>query len=595
MTLDAWATLAVVATVVFLLATERASPAPAVLGAVAVLLVLDVVTAEQALAGFSNPAPLTVAALYVLAGAAGATGALQHLTSRFLVSVPPGRNGDKRALRRILLPAAVSSAFLNNTPVVAMVTPAVAAWARRTGRSPSTYLMPVSFATILGGLLTLIGTSTTLVVSGLMGEVGLRPLGLFEIGKVGLPIAIAGVGFLCLFAPRLLKDRRSPQDDVTQSVRQFTVEMVVASAGDLVGRSVSAAGLRNLQGVFLVEIARNGQRIVPVAPEEKLHAGDRLTFAGNVSRVLDLQHVSGLVSAAESHFSIAGSHSQRRVYECVIGDDSPLSGTTLKEIGFRGRYGGAVLAVHRAGRRLGGKLGEVRFRPGDVMVVLGDSGFRRRWLDRHDFLVIAPLNGDRPPRKDKAPVVGVVAVALFALVGTGILDIFEAAVLAAFALVGLKVLSVSEARSSIDLNVIAVIAGSFGLGAAVSESGLADVIARNVIQPLGSFGDLGLLLGILLASVALTELVTNNAAAVLMFPIAIATASAAGLDPRPFAVAVALGASASFLTPIGYQTNTMVYGMGGYRFGDFMRLGGAITVTTIIIAMLVIPIAWPLR
>lgn len=595
MTLDAWLTLAVVATVVFLLATERASPAPVVLGAVAALLVLDVVTAEQALAGFSNPAPLTVAALYVLAGAAQATGVLQHLTSRFLLSVPPGKKGDKRALRRILVPAAGASAFLNNTPIVAMVAPEVASWARRTGRSPSTYLMPVSFATILGGLLTLIGTSTTLVVSGLMGDVGLQPLGLFEIGKVGLPVAVAGVGFLFVFAPKILPERRSPHDDVTESVRQFTVEMVVAPAGNLEGRTVSAAGLRNLQGVFLVEIARNGQRVAPVAPEETLHGGDRLTFAGNVGRVLDLQRVSGLVSAEERHFSIAGSHLQRRVYECVIGEDSPLSGTTLKEIGFRARYGAAVLAVHRAGRRVGGKLGEVRFRPGDVMVVLGDRGFRRRWLDRHDFLVISSMNGETPPRKDKVPIVGVVALGLFVLAGTGVLDIFEAAVLAAFALVGLKVLSVSEARSAIDLNVIAVIAGSFGLGAAISASGLARAIARNVIDPLGSFGDLGLLLAILLATVALTELITNNAAAVLMFPIAIATAAAAGLDPRPFAVAVALGASASFLTPIGYQTNTMVYGMGGYRFSDFMRLGGAITVMTVVIGMLVIPLAWPLR
>ncbi|MGH2746796.1 MAG: SLC13 family permease [Actinomycetota bacterium] len=595
MILEAWLTLAVVVAVVALLATERASPAPVVLGAVTALLVLGVVDTEQALSGFSNPAPLTVAALYVLAGAAEATGVLQHLTSRFLASIPKDKKGDKRALLRMLMPSAAASAFFNNTPIVAMVAPAVAAWARRTGRSPSAYLMPLSFGTILGGLLTLIGTSTTLVVSGLMDEAGMRPLGLFEIGKVGLPVAAAGIAFLYLFAPRILGDRRSPQDDLTHSVREFTVEMLVTPGGNLAGRTVSDAGLRNLQGVFLVEIARNGQRVAPVAPEEVLHDGDQLTFAGNVTRVLDLQRVSGLISAEERHFSIAGSHPQRRVYECVIGEDSPLSGTTLKEIGFRARYGGAVLAVHRSGQRVGDKLGDVRFRPGDVLVVLADHGFRRRWLDRHDYLVISPMNGETPPRRDKAPIVGIVALGLMALAGTGVLDIFVAAVLAAFALVILKVLSPSEARSAIDLNVIAVIAGSFGLGAAITESGLADAIARNVIHPLGSFGDLGLLLGILLATVALTELVTNNAAAVLMFPIAFATASAAGLDPRPFALAIALGASASFLTPIGYQTNTMVYGMGGYRFGDFVRLGGVITITTIVIGMLVIPIAWPLR
>jgi di/tricarboxylate transporter len=266
----------------------------------------------------------------------------------------------------------------------------------------------------------------------------------------------------------------------------------------------------------------------------------------------------------------------------------------LKEVGFRSRYGGAVLAIHRAGERIDAKLGEVRLHPGDVLLVLSDGDFRRRWNDGRDFLVIAPLDGETPPRRDKAVVVGVVVVALLALVGTGVLDILKAALVAAFSLVALRVLSPAEARNAVDLNVIVVIAGSFGLGQAVSSSGLAEEIANTIIEPLGSFGDVGLLAGVLLSTVLLTELITNNAAAVLVFPIAMAVASQSGLDPRPFAMAIALAASASFLTPIGYQTNTMVYGMGGYRFGDFARLGLPLTLIVLAIGVFVIPVFWPL-
>lgn len=594
MTFEAWLTLVVVVGAVVLLATERASPPTIVLGAVTALLAAGVIDTEQALSGFSNPAPITVAALYVLAGAAAKSGALQYITAHLLTSVPQGNGGDTRALLRLLFPTAAASAFLNNTPVVAMVAPAVAAWARRTGRSPSTYLMPISFAAILGGLITLIGTSTNLIVAGLMEQAGQRPLGLFEITKVGLPVAIVGAALLSAIAPRMLKQRPSPAQDFADRIREFTVEMIVAPNSRLAGHSVATAGLRSLEGVFLVEIARNGQRFAPVQPEQALAEGDRLVFAGDVARIVDLQHMAGLVSAEEPHFTVAGSHPQRRFYEAVVGESSPLVGSTLKEIGFRARYGGAVVAVHRAGERVSQKLGNVRFHPGDVLLVLADKAFRRRWRDGSEFLLVADVDGDSPPRRDKAPLVGAVTAALLVAAGTGLLDILVAALLAAFALVVLGALSADEAKRSIDLNVVAVIAGSFGLGAAISESGLAGMLARNVIEPFGSFGNIGLLIGIVIATAALTEVVTNNAAAALMFPIAMASASAAGLDPRPFAVAIALAASASFLTPIGYQTNTMVYGMGGYRFSDFSRVGGAITVVTITLAIVIIPIAWPL-
>jgi di/tricarboxylate transporter len=590
--LDAWLTLAVVLVTLVVLATELLPPAMTVLGAVTALLVLGVIDIPEAFEGFSNPAPLTVAALYVVAAAVQKAGLLERLTAAVLGS---GREigSERLGLARVLLPVAGSSAFLNNTPIVAMVAPAIVTWARRTGASASRYLLPVSFATILGGVITLIGTSTNLVVSGLLESHGQEPLGFFEIGKVGLPVAVAGIALLVLLTPLLLPVRRAPSESVEADAREFTVEMIVAGDGPTAGKSVSEAGLRNLQGVYLVEIERDGRTIAPVGPDEVLVEGDRLTFAGNVDRVLDLQAVPGLVSAEEPHFDVVGSTLRRRLFEAVVASASALDGSTLKDIGFRSRYGAAVLAVHRAGERVPGKLGEVRVRAGDVLLLLADAGARRRLLADPSFLVVAPLAGEGPPRREKAPLVAIVVLAMLVVAATGLLDILVAALVAGFALVGLRVLTPAEARAAVDLNIIVLIAASFGIGNAIESSGLASQIADLVVGPLGEYGDVGLLIGILVSTTLLTELITNNAAAVLMFPIALATAAEAGLDPRGFAIAIAVAASSSFLTPIGYQTNTMVYGMGGYRFADFARVGAPLTVLVLIVATALIPVFWP--
>lgn len=590
---EAWLTLAVVIVTMAVLASERFAPPIVVLGALTFLLVVGIVDTEAAFTGFSNSAPLTVAALYVLAAAVEKTGALERIAFRVVGGESTG-SSERGTLARLLAPSAGISAFLNNTPIVAMLAPVIVSWGRRTGRSPSRYLMPLSYAVILGGCMTLIGTSTNLVVDGLMQEAGQPSMGLFEVGKVGLPVAVAGLAALVLLAPRLLPPRRAPSEAVDVDAREFTVEMTVAE-NPPAGQSVAEAGLRSLQGVYLVQIERDGREITPVSPDEVLTEGDRLTFAGNVDRILDLQQHPGLVSAEHPHFSVAGSATRRRLFEAVIAAGSPLDGTTLKEVGFRGRYSAAVLAIHRAGERVPGKLGEVRLRGGDVLLLLAEREFRRRWLNDPSFLVIAPLAGEALPRREKAPVVGLVIVALLALVGTGALDVLVAAMLAAFVVVGLGVLSPAEARSAVDLNIVVLIAASFGLGEAIESSGLASKLAEVVVGPLEPVGDIGLLLGVLVATMIVTELVTNNAAAVLLFPIAMATAAEAGLDPRGFAFAVALAASLSFLTPIGYQTNTMVYGMGGYRFGDFARLGLPLTVLVLLLEALLIPLAWPLR
>jgi len=592
---DAWFTLAIVVATIAVLASERFRPALVMLASVIVLLVTGVIDQEGAFSGFSNEAPFIVAALYVVAGAAEATGALDRITERILGRGRPHDGGttERRDVARIAFPTMAASGFVANTPLVALMAPRVVAWSRRTGRSASRYLMPLSHAAVFGGVITVLGTSANVTVSGLLRESGRQPLDVFEITPVGLPIAVLGVGLLVLASPRLLPRRLSPTEADTGTTREFTLEMQVAPASPLAGRTVAEAGLRNLEGVFLLELERGDEVTAPVGPDYVLESGDRLTFAGAVSRVLDLQRIPGLVSAERRHFSVVGGGS-RATYEVVIGEGSPLVGSTLKEIGFRGRYGGAVFAIHRAGARLPAKLGEVRLHAGDLLLVLGDHEFRQRWQDSHDFLVVSPLESGVPVRRERAVIVELTLLALVVAAGTGLLSLLEASLLAAGGLVVGRVISVPEARRAIDFDVILMIAASFGLGAAMSESGLAQELGQLLVSGSGRFGDIGVLAAVLLATMLVTELLSNNAAAVLMFPIALAAAADAGVDFRPLAVAILIGASCSFLTPIGYQTNLLVYGMGGYRFLDFTRVGAPLTLLTIVVSLVTIPLVFPL-
>lgn len=320
---------------------------------------------------------------------------------------------------------------------------------------------------------------------------------------------------------------------------------------------------------------------------------DRLTFVGKASQVMDLQRTRGLVSSEQKH--VAQFDTTRHTFvAAVVGAASPLMGKTLKQLGFRGRYQAAVVAIHRSGQRVDAKLGEVRLKVGDTLLLLTDPGFRERWRDRNDFLLVAPLGGSPPGASRQAGLVGLVALGIILGAGSGLLPILQAALLGAVALVVLGVLTPGEARGALDLDVLLVIAGSFGLAAAMERSGLAGAVAALLTGAFAPLGAPGVVLGVVLATVVLTELVTNNAAAALMFPIALRAAADAGFAARPFAIAITIAASCSFLTPIGYQTNTMVYGPGGYRFGDYARLGLPLTVLVVATVVALVPVFWKL-
>ncbi|MYG93464.1 MAG: SLC13 family permease [Acidimicrobiia bacterium] len=558
------------------LISGRLSPASGVMGATAGLFLVGVIDADAAFRGFGNPAPITIGALYVVAGAVSKTNALQPLVVKMLDQGSRGRMG----LIRLLTPASAASAFLANTPIVAMLVPTVRGWAERYGIAASKYLIPLSYATILGGVITAIGTSTNLVLGGLLQAAGQDELKMFELARFGLPLAGAGLVLIVIAAPLVLPERRDKQP--VGEERSYLVSMYVVAQGPFDGQSVETAGLRHLQGVFLVEAERQGAVIAPVAPTFVLRGGDRLTFAGRVDLVLDLQAMSGLASAEDPHLEAVDSQ-DHTFFEAVVGVASPLSGRTLAEAGFRGRYQAAVVGIHRSGAPVEAKFGQVRLRVGDTLLVLAADGFDSRWSNHSDFLLVSRLGGS-PPRATRRTPVALLAVAgLVVLPAVGLLGVLEAALIAAGTVIVGGVLTPREARESVDLSVLITIGAAFGLGAALQEVGLAQDLANHIITGLDFFGNAGVVAGIMVVTMLLTELITNVAAVALVFPVALETAAQLGLDSRILALGIAVAASASFLTPIGYQTNTMVYGPGRYRFTDYLRLGVPMSLLTLVI------------
>ena len=584
MTPEAWFVAFVVVVVLFALWKEIASPSVITFAGVVSFMVVGIISPAEAFAGFSNPAPITVAALFVVASAVSKTGAIDSLTGFVL-----GRTGHtRRPMIRLLAPSMVLSGFVNNIPLVAMLIPRVGAWARQRGSDASRFLMPLSFGVILGGMLTVIGTSTNLVVSGKMADSGMDQMSFFETGLVGLPIALIGFVMIVAIAPRVLYGRKSTRTEFTES-RQYTVEMVVSAGGPVAGKTVAEAGLRSLKGVFLVSVERAGLTITPAQPDTRLEDEDTLIFAGEIAQILDLQRIPGLTLGDHRDASSPGGS----YFTVVVGADSPLLGKSLKELGFRAKYQAAVVAIHRADHRIDEKLGGVRLRLGDTLVVIADAGFGARWQNRSDFLIVAAMDSTEPPTAPGAGITLAVLIAMIALAAMNLVPILQGSLVAAMALIALRVLTADEARRAVDLEVIGVIASAFGLAAAVETSGLASSISSTLVDLASGVGAWGVLFGVVLSTVLITELVTNNAAALLLFPVAISAAPAADVTPRGMAVAVAIAASASFLTPIGYQTNTMVYGPGGYRFSDYTKLGLPITLMTIASLVILIPMVYP--
>jgi di/tricarboxylate transporter len=586
--INAWITLGVL--VLLLYGLVRDKPADVLfLGAVVLLAALGVITPKEAFAGFANEGMLTVAALFVVAAALRETGVMDFVADRLLGRIRT-EAGALAALAAVLIPL---SAVLNNTPIVAIMTPVVITWCRQRQVSPSRLLIPVSFLTILGGCCTLIGTSTNLVMQGLMQQNQIEPMTLLELGWVGVPCAVAGVVYLMTVGRRLLPDRKELIEQLGESRREYLVEMLVQPGSRLVGKAVADAGLRHLPGLFLIEIDRNGQIIAPVEPDEILQANDRLVFTGVVSTIVDLEKIAGLVPATDATYQIDPAKRRgRRLCEAVISPTSPLVGQTVREADFRTLYDAAVVAVHRNGARVTNKVGDIELRPGDTLLLQTGHDFARSYRNNPDFYLVSDVPGSRPLRPDKAWI----AVLLFAALVAGMIVDDRRIMIFAFLTAGLmtaaRCISVVEARRSVEWPVLIAIAASFGVGTALEKSGIAEAFAGLLVQGTRPFGPVATLAAVYLGVQVLTEIISNNAAAVLAFPFCLATAEQLGVSERPFLIAVTLAASQAFASPIGYQTHMMVFGPGGYRFGDFLRIGIPLNLLLAVIVIVVIPLVW---
>jgi di/tricarboxylate transporter len=587
---EAWVTLAALVAMVAALISERVAPTVAVASAVVGLYLVGVIDFDEAFSGFGNEAPITVSALYVIAGAAEQTGALARAISGVLGAKRP--TSERSAVLRVARVAAAGSGFVPNTPLVALMVPNIELWARRHGISPSRLLMPLSYAAVLGGVITVLGTSTNLVVNGFLSDAGLEPFSVFAITPVGLPVAVVGVVTLVALTPILLPRRTTPVDEMGAG-RTYTIEMVVTAGGAIAGSTVTGAGLDAVEGVRLAEIDRLGELLAPDQPGVVLEAGDHLLFTGPIDRIHDLEKLDGLVTTHEE-MAIDSGPDRSHMFEAVVAGAGPLAGGTLKSLAFHERHGATVLAIHRAGDPVRGALGEVTLRGGDVLVVVAEDGFRDRTRDLSDFLIVAPMEASAPVRRPGGRIVQLVVLALLVATGSGLVELTPASIAGAMALVVFRVVSPSEAVRSVNFQVIGLVALSFGLGAAAATSGLAAELADVLVGWTEPLGEVGILLGVMLATLVLTELLTNNAAAALMFPVAAAIAAETGIDLKALALGVLIMASCSFLSPIGYQTNTMVWSIGGYRFGDFTRLGIPLTLVSIVTSAVVIPVVMPL-
>ncbi len=588
MSFDAWFTLITVVLTAAVLIGTRIAADLVMVGALTVLIVAQVLTPEQALAGIANTGLATVAILYVVVAGLVDTGGVHALGSRLL-----GRPKSLLAAQlRLMAPVTAISGFLNNTPVVAMLVPVVEDWARRHRLAVSKLMIPLSYAAIFGGTCTLIGTSTNLIVHGMMhNSTDLGPMWFFEIGAVGVPAAIAGILFVMFAGRWLLPDRKPPLQQLDDA-RQYAIEMLVVAGSPLVGKSIEAAGLRQLPGAFLAEIERGDTLLPVVAPTERLHAGDRLLFVGVVDSVIDLVRLRGLVPAPDQLFKLDTPRPERRLFEAVVSNSSPVAGKSIRAGQFRTRYDAVVIAVARNGERLRGKVGDVVLRAGDTLLLEARPSFAARQHDSRDFLLVHELSGSSVPRHDRAWLALLVLGGMVAAAAFGLVSMFEAALIAAALMILSRCTSSSNARASIDWSVLTVIGASLGVGQAMASTGAAQAVASAWLGMLGDNPWLALIAVYALTSL-FTEMITNNAAAVLIFPIAAATADGLGVSMQPFVVAIMMAASASFATPIGYQTNLMVYGPGGYRAADYVRIGLPLNLLLGVVSVSLIPLIWP--
>ena len=570
---------------------EWFSPDLVAMGAFVLLLAIGVLDEKSALAVFSNPAPIIVSCMFVLSAALERTGTIEALGEWF--EKLAGKK-ELRVLLVLMLIVAVLSAFVNNTPVVVVFMPIVLALARKHDLIASRFLIPLSYAAIVGGTCTIIGTSTNLVASGIAKESGLDEFGMFEVSKLGIVFVIVTFIYMLLIGRKLLPDRVTLSTLFDSSAgKEFLTSVIISEESELIGKKISETSLSKIRDFRILEVSRSGKKINSPLKDIIFNSGDQLLVKSRVSGVVDVGGNSGIELGFEGGLGLQELQTESAVLiEGVIGPGSSLVGRSIKELNFREKYDVIILALHRRGVNLRDKFEDVRLAFGDTILVEGAPDKINALSQERDFINLSQSNC-RPLRRSKVPYAVGALLLFMVLAAFKVAPLIVLALGAALLTLFSRCLEPSEAYEAIDWKVIFMIFGMLGLGTALQKVQVIQILADSLTGWALVLKNIYVLIALIyLVTAILTELISNNAVAALLTPVAISVAQAMDLDARPLVVAVMFAASASFSTPIGYQTNTYIYGAGGYKFTDFTRVGIPLTIILWVISVILIPLMW---
>lgn len=568
---------------------ELARPEIVMFSVLVVLMITGVISADEAFKGFSNEGMLTVAFMFIVAGAVQKSGKVD-----LLLHVLKSNQSHYKTMTQLFVPVAAMSAFLNNTPIVATFTPIIKRWCEDHHIAPSKYLLPLSYVTILGGTITLIGTSTNLIVQGMLVEQGYQGFSFFTLGIVGVPITIVGLIYLFTIGYKLLPNHQTFSMQADEEAKEYLAELVVTKEFTHLNQSVTESNLRDLQGLYLIEIIRENERVSPVRPTELIQEGDRLIFTGLLSTLIELQQMTGLVLQTDATIRLEDLETSNiRLVEAVVSHQSSLLHQTIKEVHFRSTFDAGILAVHRWNKRVQSKIGDIILQPGDTLLLLAGSDFFEKYEKSNDFYVVTKLDHVEIEKNNQHSWWAIVILLIMiSAVTMEWISMLEGSALATLLILAARLVTFSEAKKYMQFDVLFVIASSLGIGTAVSKSGLAEWAANGLVGIGQPFGVVAVLFLLYFITMIFTELLSNSATAALAIPIGLEIAKTLQMDYMGIAVLIAIAASAGFVTPIGYQTNLMVYGPGGYKFKDYLKVGTPLGILVMIVTVFIVKMVW---